>query len=156
MKLLEDFSFIDPDGKVWCAPKDSVINGASIPRPLWSTVRLPYTDDYHRASIVHDVACESNAISRNAADVMFFIHAELVGAVLLKKGFYMLVFVLVLGLLPIFQQSHCQRINCCFEHKSLSLFAYETFLKGKLPDISNEINTLSDETTIDQLDAAIT
>jgi hypothetical protein len=72
MLLLEDFWYIDPDGRKWEAPNGSVINGASIPRPLWSTVGSPYTDDYRRASIVHDVACHDPAILRKDADKMFY------------------------------------------------------------------------------------
>ena len=72
MSLLADFSFTDPDGRVWPAPKGSVINGASIPQPLWSTVGSPYTDDYRRASVVHDVACGTPGVNRKAADVMFY------------------------------------------------------------------------------------
>jgi len=79
MKLLEDFWYIDPDGKKWAAPKGSVIDGASIPRPLWSTVGSPFTDDYRNASIVHDVACQKidkfapgADEKRKEADRMFF------------------------------------------------------------------------------------
>lgn len=72
MKLLEDFTYTDPQGKLWLAPKDAIINGASIPRPLWTAVGSPYTDDYRRASIVHDVACGDKKVSRKDADVMFY------------------------------------------------------------------------------------
>lgn len=73
MKLLADFSYTDPNNRVWLAPKGSKINGASIPRPLWSTVGSPYTDDYRRASIVHDVACAPDSgVPRKDADAMFF------------------------------------------------------------------------------------
>lgn len=72
MKLLEDFWYDDPDGRRWNASKGSVINGASIPRPLWSTVGSPYTDDYRRASIVHDVACNDPTVLRKDADKMFY------------------------------------------------------------------------------------
>ena len=79
MELLADFSYIDPQGRAWLAPKSVRINGASIPRPLWSTVGSPYTDDYRRASIVHDVACSPDSkIPRKEADMMFF-HACQVG-----------------------------------------------------------------------------
>jgi len=44
MALLFDFSFTDPDGNPWPAPKGSVVNGASIPQPLRSIVGSPYTD----------------------------------------------------------------------------------------------------------------
>jgi hypothetical protein len=72
MRVLEDFWYDDPDGRRWPAPAGSVINGASIPRPLWSTVGSPYTDDYRRASIVHDVACNDSAVPRKEADRMFY------------------------------------------------------------------------------------
>lgn len=71
MKLCEDFWYDDPNGRRWLAPKGSRINGASIPRPLWSTVGSPYTDDYRRASIVHDVACVDGS-NRSEADEMFY------------------------------------------------------------------------------------
>jgi len=75
MKLLEDFWYTDPDGEKWRAPTGSIINGASIPRPLWSTVGSPYTDDYRNASVVHDVACDDPQITpakRKKADKMFY------------------------------------------------------------------------------------
>lgn len=72
MKLIEDFWYDDPENRRWLAPKDSVINGASIPRPLWATVGSPYTDDSRRASIVHDVACNDKKINRKDADRMFY------------------------------------------------------------------------------------
>ena len=74
MVMLRDFSYTDPDGKVWDAPVSSKINGASIPMPLWSTVGSPYTGDYRNASIVHDVACQKakTVVDRKAADKMFY------------------------------------------------------------------------------------
>ena len=72
MKLLEDFWYEDPDGRKWNAPAGSVVNGASIPTALWATVGSPYTGDYRRASIVHDVACEDPGIPRKEADKMFY------------------------------------------------------------------------------------
>lgn len=75
MRVLELFTFTDPSAQIWDAPADSVINGASIPRPLWTLVGSPYTGDYRRASIVHDVACDragSNVPTRRAADRMFY------------------------------------------------------------------------------------
>ncbi len=85
MRLLEDFLYTDPDGKKWPAPSGSIIDGASIPRPLWATVGSPYTDDYRRASVVHDVACDSPAIPRKDADVMFY-HACLAGGMLVPSS----------------------------------------------------------------------
>ena len=72
MKLLRDFYYVDQQGRKWLAPKDSIVDGASIPMSLWSSVGSPYTDDYRRASIVHDVACRTPNVSRKAADEMFY------------------------------------------------------------------------------------
>ena len=78
MELLRDFWYKDPAGKTWNAPKGSVVDGASIPAALWSTVGSPYTGAYRRASIVHDVACDAAdhaanpEAAREAADEMFY------------------------------------------------------------------------------------
>ena len=78
MELLRDFWYQDPAGKTWTAPKGSVVDGASIPAALWSTVGSPYTGAYRRASIVHDVACDEAdhapdaEAARTAADEMFY------------------------------------------------------------------------------------
>ena len=75
MGLLKKFSFKDPDAREWVAPAGAVIDGASIPRALWTIVGSPYTGDYRRASIVHDVACVEaggDKKKRRAADRMFF------------------------------------------------------------------------------------
>jgi hypothetical protein len=73
MRLLEDFSYTDPSGKTWLAPKDSVVDGASIPEALWTMVGSPYTGDYRRASIVHDVACKgASKAQRRKADRMYY------------------------------------------------------------------------------------
>ena len=56
-------------------PKDYVVDGASIPRALWTLVGSPYTGDYRRASIVHDKACDEavdDPPARRAADRMFY------------------------------------------------------------------------------------
>jgi hypothetical protein len=75
MTLLELFTFTDPRGRVWDAPAQSVIDGASIPRALWTLVGSPYTGEYRRASVVHDVACVragTDKQKRREADKMFY------------------------------------------------------------------------------------
>jgi len=87
MVLLEPMSYTDPAGRVWPAPKGSVVDGASIPRALWTLVGSPYTGDYRRASIVHDVATDPAGpnVDRRAADRMFF-HACLTGGCPLREA----------------------------------------------------------------------
>ena len=57
MRLVADFGFVQPDSTVWIAPKDSIIDGASIPRVFWSFIGGPFEGRYRNASVVHDVAC---------------------------------------------------------------------------------------------------
>ena len=75
MKLLEDFWFQDRHGDTWSVDAEYVIDGASIPRALWTLVGSPYTGQYRRASVVHDKACDDaagNEDARRRADRMFF------------------------------------------------------------------------------------
>jgi hypothetical protein len=72
MRMLEAFWYIDPAGRRWEAPAGTVVNGASIPRTLWSTVGSPYTGDYRRAALVHDAAVGSPGVLRADADTMFY------------------------------------------------------------------------------------
>ena len=78
MTLEEDFFFEDSNGKIWSALKGSCLNGATIPRALWSAVGAPYSGRYRRASVVHDVAvgelCNPDVSSsdRKKADRMFY------------------------------------------------------------------------------------
>jgi hypothetical protein len=155
MKLLEDFSYTDPDGKVWLAPIRSVVNGASIPRPLWSTVGSPYTADYRRASIVHDVACDSLDISRKDADVMFFHACRAGGCNPMQAR------ILYAGVrIGAWASSNLPKESISAERllfrKQIAVpFAEESFLKGKLADIANEMEGLPDEPSIEQLDEVI-
>ncbi len=59
-KLLEPLRYIDPVGAVWEARAGLVVDGASIPRPLWSIVGSPYTGLYRRAAVIHDFYCTYN------------------------------------------------------------------------------------------------
>jgi len=54
LRLLEDFSFQDADGKVWLAPKGGIVDGTSVPRGLRAIPGLPFEGDYRKASVVHD------------------------------------------------------------------------------------------------------
>jgi len=72
MRLLEAFWYLDPDGRRWEVPAGTVVDGASIPRTLWSSVGTPYTGDYRRASVVHDAAVHTPGVQRDEADTMFY------------------------------------------------------------------------------------
>jgi hypothetical protein len=72
MILINDFAFVDPNGKRWNALTGRKINGASIPRILWSLAGSPYTGDYRRASVLHDVACQDQTEPSKAVHRMFY------------------------------------------------------------------------------------
>ncbi|MDA0107693.1 DUF1353 domain-containing protein [Vibrio mediterranei] len=78
MNLEEDFYFIDNQGTKWNAPKGSCLNGATIPRALWTAIGSPYSGTYRKSSIVHDVAvgelCNPDVSNedRKKADRMFY------------------------------------------------------------------------------------
>lgn len=60
MELTEEFAYREPaSGRVWYAPRGSVVDGASIPRVLWSVAGAPFTGAYRLASVVHDVGCQA-------------------------------------------------------------------------------------------------
>lgn len=85
MRLLEDFAYIDPFGKEWEAPKGSIIDGASIPRFLWTVVGSPFTGEYREASVVHDVACVEKSRPWKSVHRMFY-YASRLGGVKEIKG----------------------------------------------------------------------
>jgi hypothetical protein len=78
MRLVEAFSYEDQKGKIWETPAGSEINGATIPRALWTSIGAPFVGNYRRATIVHDyfVGELSNPLvtpaERKAADRMFY------------------------------------------------------------------------------------
>ncbi len=72
MKLLENFEFIDPNGLTWLAPKESVVDGASIPRFLWTLVGSPFSGEYRDASVIHDVACAEKKRTWEVVHLAFY------------------------------------------------------------------------------------
>ena len=155
MKLLANFSFTDPDRRVWPAPKGSIVNGASIPRALWSTVGSPYTDDYRRASVVHDVACDTAGVSRKEADIMFFHGCRAGGcspaqARILYAG--VRIGACASESLP---ERALSRQAMLFRNRRDVPVLEEQFLQCKLSEIGADMESLPDEPSIEQLDAVI-
>lgn len=72
MRLLEDFWYDDPDGKRWSAEAGSIIHGGCIPRPIWSTLGNPFTDQYRRAAIVHEAVRAKTVEEQRLVDRMFY------------------------------------------------------------------------------------
>jgi hypothetical protein len=72
MTLLSELRYTDPDGVVWIAPAGSVVDGASIPRSLWSLMGGPFEGRYRNASVLHDVSYDQHTKPWPLCDQMFY------------------------------------------------------------------------------------
>jgi hypothetical protein len=92
MTLLTELRYIDPHGVVWVAPIGSVVDGASIPRYLWSIMGGPFEGQYRKASVLHDVAYGEKKRPWQDCDRMFYyaMRCSGVNAVQAKTMFYAL------------------------------------------------------------------
>ena len=106
MTLLQDFSYTDPKGVVWVAPEavggrndprwvapaGSVVDGASIPRSLWTFMGGPFEGRYRNASVLHDVAYTMQNRPPQDCDRMFYnaMRCSGVSAVEAKTMYYAL------------------------------------------------------------------
>src|SRR6266567_2358637 len=92
MTLLSELRYTDPQGVVWIAPAGSVVDGASIPRSLWSIMGGPFEGKYRNASVLHDVAYGQHDRPWQDCDRMFYnaMRCSGVSAVEAKTMFYAL------------------------------------------------------------------
>ncbi|PZR77290.1 MAG: hypothetical protein DLM73_00030 [Chthoniobacterales bacterium] len=92
MTLLNELHYTDPKGVVWIAPAGSVIDGASIPRALWSFMGGPFEGRYRNASVLHDVAYDQKSRPPAETDRMFYnaMRCSGVGVVEAKTMYYAL------------------------------------------------------------------
>jgi len=72
MTLLTELRYTDPKGNVWIAPIGSIVDGASIPRYLWSFMGGPFEGKYRNASVLHDVAYGDKNRPWQDCDRMFY------------------------------------------------------------------------------------
>jgi hypothetical protein len=92
MTLLNELRYVDPDGGVWVAPAGSKVDGASIPRSLWTFMGGPFEGRYRNASVLHDVAYEQKKRPPQDCDRMFYnaMRCSGVSAVEAKTMYYAL------------------------------------------------------------------
>jgi hypothetical protein len=92
MTLLTELRYTDPQGFVWVAPIGSVVDGASIPRYLWSIMGGPFEGKYRNASVLHDVAYGDHNRPWQDCDRMFYyaMRCSGVSAIEAKTMFYAL------------------------------------------------------------------
>ncbi|WP_419174394.1 DUF1353 domain-containing protein [Desulfosediminicola sp.] len=72
MKLIEEFKFIDPNGMVWISPKDSITDGASIPKFAWPIIGSPFKGKYRAASVIHDISCKERVRTWESVHLAFY------------------------------------------------------------------------------------
>lgn len=86
MSLVQDFAYEDPGAERWNAPAGSVVDGASIPRVMWTIIGGPFEGLYRDASVIHDVACVARSRSwREVHEAFYFaMRASGVGEVQAK------------------------------------------------------------------------
>src|SRR6478609_51368 len=72
MTLLNELRYTDPKGVVWIAPAGSKVDGASIPRSLWTFMGGPFEGKYRNASVLHDVAYDNKSRPPKECDLMFY------------------------------------------------------------------------------------
>lgn len=58
MRLKRAFGYVDSAGREWPVPSETVVDGASIPKVVWSLIGGPFEGLYRNASIVHDYYCD--------------------------------------------------------------------------------------------------
>jgi hypothetical protein len=72
MTVMSELTYTDPRGEVWDAPAGSIVDGASLPRYLWSIMGGPFEGQYRNASVLHDVAYERHNRPWQDCDRMFY------------------------------------------------------------------------------------
>ena len=72
MRVMQDFGFMEADGLHWPVPPRTIVDGASIPRPLWSLIGGPFEGKYRNASVVHDYYCDVRSAEWHMVHRMFF------------------------------------------------------------------------------------
>lgn len=72
MRILRPFTFTDSKGVDHLVPEGTIVNGASIPRWLWTISGSPFTGKYRDASVVHDYHCEKKEIPSAEANRIFY------------------------------------------------------------------------------------
>ena len=92
MTLLNELRYTDPKGVVWIAPAGSRVDGASLPRALWSFFGGPFEGKFRNASVLHDVAYDQKSRPWQQVDRMFYdaMRCSGVGVVQAKTFYYAL------------------------------------------------------------------
>ena len=80
LKTVQDFGFLDVDGKNWSVPSGTLLSGESIPKDLWSGFGGLWEGKYREAWIVHDHHCAKRSADWRSIRRMFY-HAMLASGI---------------------------------------------------------------------------
>lgn len=58
IRLRRSLTYIDPAGIKITVPRNTVVDGASIPSFAWPFIGAPLSGDFRRASVIHDWDCQ--------------------------------------------------------------------------------------------------
>jgi Protein of unknown function (DUF1353) len=72
IKMMADFTYLDPKEKAGTVPKDWIVDGASIPWIFWSIVGPPLVGKYRDASFIHDYYCDTHSEPWQEVHKMFY------------------------------------------------------------------------------------
>ena len=94
VRLKSSFAYVDPSRRRWDVPQDAIVDGASIPRMLWTLIGGPFEGKYRNASIIHDWYCDLRLrpwqqVHRMFFDAMITSSVSAGKAKLLYAGVYM-------------------------------------------------------------------
>jgi hypothetical protein len=59
LKVMQDFTYVDPQGVRWEVPAGTETDGASVPAAFWIAYP-PFTGKYRMAAVVHDRYCQTH------------------------------------------------------------------------------------------------
>lgn len=85
MRTALDFGFLEADGLHWPVPRGSTVDGASIPKALWTLLDGPWEGKYRDASVVHDYYCAVRSADWQSVHLMFY-RAMLVSGVSARRA----------------------------------------------------------------------
>lgn len=72
VRILDDFVYVDPDGRRWVAPRNLVSDGASIPRLAWDSIGPPIGGPYFFAALQHDARYRLGDCTKEEADLILW------------------------------------------------------------------------------------
>ena len=72
MRTLSEFGFLDADGRHWLVPSGTSVDGASIPKTLWSLLADLWEGKYRDAIVMHDYYCSVRDMDWRSVHLMFY------------------------------------------------------------------------------------